>query len=277
MSPVPELRRLLLQLNITADPGQFLAIYTLTIARLGAALPFIPFLGGPTVPGQVRVGLVMLIGIVLYPALSNQLPGGQAPDAGLYLALLLKELVVGSLIGVLVQIVFAAVEGAGSLIEFAAELKPQQIQAPQVPAATGPLSSLMGQAAIVIYLSAGLHLIFLRALADSYTVIPLAAIPRFRPGLVPLAEFAGRITSGFIVTAFQLSAPFILVLALMKIGSNLIFRMSFAGLRADPLQPLGSLAVFGILFLSAGLLSEEILRQALGYLASVRQFVQAIR
>jgi len=276
MNILPEMRDILSRLNIHADPVSFLTVFILIMARIGAAVPFIPFLGGQAVPGNVQVGLITAFAIALYAPLSAGMPG-KALGLSEFVVLLVKELLIGVVIGLLVQVVFAAVEAAGGLIEFAAELKQELIFAPQVPTATGPLSSLFGQVAIVVYLTAGVHLALLRALADSYSVIPLLTVPMFREGFPRLAEEAARISGGFVLVAFQLSAPIILVLAMIKIGSNLVFRVSFAAVRTDPLQPLGVLAAVGVLFMAAGLFREEIVRQAAFYLAEIQRFVLGLR
>jgi flagellar biosynthetic protein FliR len=276
MSALAYIHELLLKLHLTADPQAFLTIFTLAIARIGSALPFIPFLGGDAVPGQVQITLSMLVAGILYPALSSQ-ANGVVPHFPEYVGYLVKEIMIGCLIGIMIKIVFTAVEGAGSLMESAASLKPDEVFAPQLPTATGPLSRFFGQAAIVLYLTAGVHLLFLQALADSYTVVPLLGFPAFRPGFLPMAELAGKIAGGFITVAFQLAAPVVLLLLLMQIGSNLVFRMSFAGVRQDPLQPLATLALYGSLFLAFALMAGEIVRQSLLYLDQIRGFLRGIR
>jgi flagellar biosynthetic protein FliR len=276
MNVLAELREILARLNIHVNLDEFLTVFTLSMARIGAAVPFVPFLGGQSVPGNVALGLTFTVSIVLFPFLSAQMHG-PAPGLNAYLGLLVKELLIGSLIGILVQIVFAAVEAAGGLMEFSAGLKPQEILAPQSPTATGPLSLLLGNAAIVVYLAAGLHLILIRSLADSYNVIPLFTVPAFRPGFLPLAEFTGRVTAGFISVAFELCAPVILLLTLIKIGTALIFRVAFAGVRDDPFQPFGALAAFGMLFLAASFYSEEIVRIGGGYISQLQQVMIGLR
>ncbi len=64
---------------------------------------------------------------------------------------------------------------------------------------------------------------------------------------------------------------------LIRLGSNLIFRTSFAAVRQDPLQPLLTIAAFGLLFVSAGLLSDQIVSLGAGYLAEVSRFVERLR
>jgi flagellar biosynthetic protein FliR len=275
MNWLAEVHSILRQAGIQADPGSFLTIYVLVIARLGAALPFIPFLGGELVPGNVRVALAMLVGIVLYPYLAPGFGTGLAFDQ--FFAFLMKELLIGALFGMLVQIVFAAVEAAGSLIESTAGLRPDEFLAPQLPSATGPLSRLMGHTAIVLYLTAGLHLLFIQSLVDSYAILPLHEFPAFRPGFLPLAQAAGQITSQFFLLALQFSLPIMLMLVLIKLGTGFIFRMSFAGVREDPFQSLASLAVLGGLFLAAGMYGSEMVKAGAGILLRFGHFLGGFR
>lgn len=55
---------------------------------------------------------------------------------------------------------------------------------------------------------------------------------------------------GLFAVAFQLSAPVILMLVLIKVGSGVIFLASFRGVFNDPFQPLGAMAALGTLFLA---------------------------
>jgi flagellar biosynthetic protein FliR len=275
MNLVPEIGQILRAAGVRTEPEVFLTVLALAMARLGAAAPFIPFLGGDPVPGVVVAALAALFALVLCPSLSQELTA--APPFSTFLGLLFKELLVGTLIGLFVQIVFSAVEAAGSMIEYVAGLKPQEILAPQTPAASGPLSVLFGQAAIVIYLSAGVHLLLLRAIADSYVVVPLLGpMPSYGPGFRALALEAGRISVGFLVTAVQIAAPVILVLIFLRLGAHLAMRLAFAGAAMDPLQPVGSLATYGVLFLAAGILAEQIVRQASALLVDLRQLVMSL-
>jgi flagellar biosynthetic protein FliR len=270
-----EIRQILSHFGVDTDPEAFVTLFTLAMARMGAAVRFVPFLGGTQVPGNVQVALTVLIAAVLYPTLTAN--SGPTPGFGLYLALLVKEVLVGVLIGLLVQIVFAAVEAAGTLVEFSAGLKPAEIMAPGMLPANSDYGRLLAQAAIVLYLSAGVHFIFIRTLADSYNLVPLLSFPAYRPGFPALAIFVGKLSAGFIAVAFQLSAPIILLLALIQIGSNFVFRTSFASVKQDPFQPLGSMAVCAAVFLAAGLWSGEWIRQAGTYLGEIRMFLIGLR
>jgi flagellar biosynthetic protein FliR len=278
MSSLAALHDILTKLDISADPGTFAALFTLLMARTAAALWSAPFLGGRAVPGGVRIALSGLIALLLYAPAERLVPDGGWPAflTFAYVALLLKELLVGAVIGLAVQVLFSAIETAGLLIEYVAGLKMEQILAPQLPSGGGALSVLLGQSAIVIYLIADIHLLLLRAIADTYHLIPLFSFPAFRAGLLPLADAAAKISGGFFSVAFQIAAPGILVVALVRVGSNLVFRVSFAAVQSDPFQPLASMAALGVLLLAAGMVAEETIRLGTAYVQQLRGFVHSL-
>ena len=275
MNFLPQIRQVLLAAGIHTDPDAYLAVFTLATARFGAAAPLIPFLGSDPVPGSVLGALAALFAFVLCPSLSQEIT--VAPRFDEFLGLLLKEILVGTLIGLLVQIFFSAAEAVGTMAEYIAGLKQMDILFPQNPSASGPLSLLLGQAAIAIYLGAGVHLLLLRAIADSYTVLPLLApMPTFAPGYNALAVEAGRLSGGFLTTALQIGAPVMFVLVFLRLASNLAIRMSVA-FRDDPLQPIGSLAVFGVLMLGAGLIASGLVEHATAAIPVIRQMLLSLR
>ena len=275
MNPLSDLRFILPKLGLHTDPDAFLTLFTLAMARTGAALPLIPFLGGRTVPGQVRLGLSILMGILLYPTFAAQ--SSEVPRFIGYLPLLLKEILAGAVIGLLVQILFAAAEAAGSFIETVAELRPQEFLAPQLQSASGPLSALLGQAAIVLFVTAGVHLLVIRAIADSYTVLPLLSMPSMQAGALSLAEEVGKVSVSFFIVAFQLAAPILLVLVMIKMASAFMFRMSFARVSSDPFHSAAPLAAYGLLFLGAAIYGQDIANIGGRYVNEIYRFVRALR
>jgi len=219
----------------------------------------------------------LLIGMILYPSTATGQGGGASPGFGLFVALVFKEVLTGAVIGIIVQIFFLAATEAGSLIEFQAGLKPDEIFAPQLTGTSGPMSRLMGQLALVTCVTTGLHLHIIRGIADSYAIVPLLSFPAFGAGFLPVASLAGKITAGFFWVAFQLSAPVIVMLVLIKIGTALLFRLSFAGVQQDPVSPLTGFTAYAALLVSAGLISSEIFSQASRYMSHVTALLEAVR
>jgi flagellar biosynthesis protein FliR len=268
LSPLPLLMK---ALRLKTDLELFLPVFVLLTSRLLAATLFIPFFGREVVPGRVRLGLAIACAAFLYPAVAGR--GPTRFPLGLYMILLLKEVLIGALIGIFVGIVFSATVAAAYLVEFQAGLRPMAIFAPQLSSEASPLGQLLSQATLCYFLAADMHLWVIRGFADSYQILPLFWKPAGRDGLVGFATLAGALSSGFFTLAIQLSAPFLFLLLLMYVGSHVIFRVAGLQVQSHPLQPLSTLALYGFLLFGAGLIPGYAWHHASHYLAEVHSFL----
>ena len=145
--------------------------------RIGAFLIASPFFGGSSVPLQVRIIMAVLLGVAVMTTV--EVPDWQA-FAGLKgLQVILTELAIGISSGLILTIWFSAVLLAGEKIAssaglgFAAQIDPDS--GGQTPVVSKTFSLFL----TVIFLSWNGHLLVLRAVADSYTYLPVGAMPAF--------------------------------------------------------------------------------------------------
>ena len=145
--------------------------------RIGAFLISAPFFGGSAVPLQVRIIMAVLLGVAVMTTV--EVPDWQA-FAGLKgLQVILTELAIGISSGLILTIWFSAVLLAGEKIAssaglgFAAQIDPDS--GGQTPVVSKTFSLFL----TVIFLSWNGHLLVLRAVADSYTYLPVGAMPAF--------------------------------------------------------------------------------------------------
>ena len=145
--------------------------------RIGAFLIASPFFGGSAVPLQVRIIMAVLLGVAVMTTV--EVPDWQA-FAGLNgLQVILTELAIGISSGLILTIWFSAVLLAGEKIAssaglgFAAQIDPDS--GGQTPVVSKTFSLFL----TVIFLSWNGHLLVLRAVADSYTYLPVGAMPAF--------------------------------------------------------------------------------------------------
>jgi flagellar biosynthetic protein FliR len=145
--------------------------------RIGAFLISSPFFGGSSVPLQVRIIMAVLLGVAVMTTV--EVPDWQA-FAGLNgLQVILTELAIGISSGLILTIWFSAVLLAGEKIAssaglgFAAQIDPDS--GGQTPVVSKTFSLFL----TVIFLSWNGHLLVLRAVADSYTYLPVGAMPAF--------------------------------------------------------------------------------------------------
>ncbi len=145
--------------------------------RIGAFLISSPFFGGSAVPLQVRIIMAVLLGVAVMTTV--EVPDWQA-FAGLKgLQVILTELAIGISSGLILTIWFSAVLLAGEKIAssaglgFAAQIDPDS--GGQTPVVSKTFSLFL----TVIFLSWNGHLLVLRAVTDSYTYLPVGAMPAF--------------------------------------------------------------------------------------------------
>ena len=156
---------------------ELLAGLFLASLRIGAFLIASPFFGGSSVPLQVRIIMAVLLGVAVVTTV--EVPDWQA-FAGLNgLQVILTELAIGISSGLILTIWFSAVLLAGEKIAssaglgFAAQIDPDS--GGQTPVVSKTFSLFL----TVIFLSWNGHLLVLRAVADSYTYLPVGAMPGF--------------------------------------------------------------------------------------------------
>jgi flagellar biosynthesis protein FliR len=269
------LQNVLRDAGLHVDVKSWIAIYSLIWARFISTFALVPFIGGPSVPGQVRVGLSAILAAVLLPHLSSG--SGAVPESALfYLALLAKELIVGALIGMLAQMVFYGVQLAGILIDTQRGMNQITYLAPQLPGHVSALGNLKFQASLVLFLALQGHLIFIRALANSFTFVPLLSMPHVRVGLAALSDQVARISANAILVGAELAAPAVLAIFLIDLSFGCIGKVaSQIRIHTDANTAKSWLGLALFLFASAFLLGQ-LPKYFAGMLHSIEQVTKSL-
>lgn len=190
------------------DPlqSQMIALW-LFFCRIGGCLLFAPGLSSPRVPLQVRLFAALGVTAAVFPVLSPVLlerVSAMSPDRLVWL--IPGETTIGVLIGLLARCFFLALQFAATAMSNFIGLS----GIPGIPleeADTGsPLGTIISTAAVTLIFTLGLHVELLKAVVDSYGVMPfgtpLAASVLLSNLLRSLAETW--------YLALRLSAPFLL-------------------------------------------------------------------
>jgi len=207
-------------MQITADGVYFLG-FALVAARVGSAILVMPFFGATQVPAQVKIVLVIILAAVMTPANA----GAELAAAGDWFPLmLLREVLVGLLLGFSVALVFATLTIAANLIAVQMGLNLQALLNPTSPFASdqeNPLAVFYSLLATVIFLTVNGHHAVLRGLQATFDVVPLNAftIEAGRAGVV------ATLTATMIVSAFQIAFPIMAALLIADVASGLLARM----------------------------------------------------
>lgn len=229
---------------LAALPG--LAFHAaLILCRMGAAVMLLPGIGEAEIPPMLRMALAVGLVFALLPALSPSLPELPPEVSGL-LALVAGEVLTGAWIGLLARILTLALAQAGQVVSLMVGLaSPLQGDLVLGSSATA-LARMLSLATAALMLATGLYEVPLRALADSYGVLPPGGA---WPGGA-VAEAVARKASDSLMLAMQLAAPFLLAAIFFNAALGLIARLAPHAqvfVLASPAQILGGLTLLLLL------------------------------
>jgi flagellar biosynthesis protein FliR len=219
------LQSLLNGVGLHYDVRLWLALFGLVFARVTTAVVFAPFLGGQSVPGPIKAGLGLVLSIAMLPGI----PGGveSLPASGLlFVALLVKEAVIGSTLGFLAQLVFYGVQMAGTIVDTQRGLNQVTFLAPQLEGHASALGALQFQAALVVFFVLNGHLMFIGALMNSFRELPVWKVPQMASGMLPLADQAARMSADALLLGCQIAATVVLALFLVDVAFASVGRVA---------------------------------------------------
>lgn len=195
-----------------------LPVFLLILVRVLAFFVTMPLFSYRTVPLPFKIGLSFFLAfIMLYTVDAPAIVIGE-----MYILLIIKEIMVGLLIGLIAYIIVAAIQIAGGFIDFQMGFAIANVMDPQ----TGAQSPLMGQylyiIALLFLLSVDGHHILIDGIFNSYNFIP---IDSFIPlGSESIADFVITAFNTMFLIAFQIAIPIVGCLFLVDVALGIIAR-----------------------------------------------------
>jgi len=203
-------------LNISlAEVQAFLLIFL----RVGAILMTVPILGSRNIPILFKVGLSFTIGLLLYPILNLDEFPAQFEIISFGVGVI-SEIILGVIIGISVRMVFAGVQLAGQLVGFQMGLAMANIVDPATSEQRPLLGELNNIIALLIFLAINAHHWFLRAIVDSFRIVPPFSF-QFSGSLMDQLVALG---GSMFVIAIKVGAPVIAALFLTTVAFGVAAR-----------------------------------------------------
>jgi type III secretion protein T len=203
--------------------GQWVLGFSLTMPRLMATLAPLPFFSSAMLTGILRTGVAVSLCLLLVPYVAGQVATVQFTALGFF-ALIVKEVILGLMIGYPVAAIFWAIEAVGFYIDN----QRGSAMASSADPLTGQDSTILGllytQGFTVYFMSSGAFLALLGVLYQTYKLWPVA-------DFVPSFGAAGPI---FYLDVFDrmlhlvvlLSAPLIVTMFLTEFAIALVSRFA---------------------------------------------------
>jgi flagellar biosynthetic protein FliR len=200
-------------------PTDALQVFFLIFLRIGAILMSMPVLKSRSIPVLFKAGLALAASLVLYPLLDRT--AFAVPDhLGSFAIGAFSEVLLGISIGMVVNLIFVGLQMAGQISGYQMGLAIAQVMDPSAGQQVPLLSQFFQLFAFLMFLTLNAHHWFLRALADSFELVPPFGFRLSGSLIAQLMDVAGNT----FVIAIKVGAPVIAVLMLTTIAFGLIAR-----------------------------------------------------
>lgn len=194
--------------------------FLLVFVRMTGLFIVAPIFGRRNIPAYLKIGFSFFTAIILVNTI--QIPPPEAYDSLLQVAFMAaKEFIVGITIGFVAYLAFTAIYVAGEIIDMQIGFGVVNIMDPisniQVPITSNVYFIL----SMLVYLAVNGHHVLIKALFDSYTVVPLGTA-------VFNASIADNLMAVFgtiFAVGFKIAAPVIAAILITDVALGTVSRM----------------------------------------------------
>ncbi|MDY6986667.1 MAG: flagellar biosynthetic protein FliR [Thermodesulfobacteriota bacterium] len=196
-----------------------LQISFLVFLRVTAILMTVPFFSSRNIPLLFKVGLAISVSLMLLPVVTfTNIPF--VYDAIPFGIEVFSEIALGIIIGLSVRLIFSGIQLAGQLEGFQMGFALVNVMDPITSAQASIVAQFKNFIAMLIFLAINAHHWFLRAIADSFQLVPPFGF-RFNGSLM---EYLIRLGGNMFIIAIKVGAPVIVALLLTSVAFGLIAR-----------------------------------------------------
>ncbi|MBT2688572.1 flagellar type III secretion system protein FliR [Bacillus sp. ISL-47] len=193
--------------------------FLLIFVRVTSFFLMMPLFSYRSIPASHKIGLGFFLAWIMF--LGMEVPSLEI--SGTYFLLIIKEALVGLMIGFIAYLMLSAIQIAGGFIDFQMGFAIANVIDPQ----TGAQSPLMGQylytIALFFLLTVNGHHLMLDGVFYSYSFIPLE-LPWIPLGDENMAEYVIRALNTMFIIAFQMSIPVVGSLFLVDVALGVVAR-----------------------------------------------------
>ncbi len=206
--------------NILAwSVGQFQS-FVLIMMRVAFILFMMPVLGSASAPVLVKAGLTLTLSLILLPVV--QLQRNVFPSEPFsFVFLMFYEGLIGFILGLSMKLIFAAIQLGGELVGFQMGFSMAHVVDPQSGTDATLIAQLYYFLALLIFLSVNGHHWFLRAMVQSFDLLPPGGL-ELREGLF---RYIISVSGKMFLIGIQVAAPIMAILLLAEVAMGIVARM----------------------------------------------------
>jgi flagellar biosynthetic protein FliR len=209
--------------DLLAGSPAFVMLFVLVLARLSGMFLLAPIFGSHIAPLRARAALLFFIAITMMPLLSLE-RGAELVEAGTVVTMLgavVREVLIGSAIGLASQFAFGGMQLAGQLggIQMGAGLS--NLVDPQTGERLTTMAQWSNVVALLVFLAVDGHHLLIRAVAESFGLVEIGGgLPNVE-GIGLLLLLAGSI----FVIGLKVAAPVMLLVLMVNAAMGVLAKV----------------------------------------------------
>ncbi|HDP25835.1 MAG TPA: flagellar biosynthetic protein FliR [Deltaproteobacteria bacterium] len=188
--------------------------------RVGIIFAMIPFFSAELIPRRITAILAFFLSLVLVPMVPSPLIRAEDINVLTLLVFLLHEALIGMSLGLAVTIIFAGIQIAGEIAGFQMGFAIANVVDPMTGIDAPITSNVMYITAFLLFFAIGGEHMLIKALVESYYLIPLDASFPQRSFLLGCLAYGGQM----FMIGVKVASPIIGVLLLINVAFAIIAR-----------------------------------------------------
>jgi len=202
---------------------QYFPGFMLFFCRIASFFVVVPVFSAKNVPHHLKIGLAFFVTLMAYPLFGMSTP---VSYDSMYLLTLIREILVGVLLGFVAYMFFTVFQIAGSFIDLQMGFGIANVIDPMTGAQSPILGNLKYTIAFLLFLALNGHHLLLKAIMESYEWIPVnnELFAKMYGGQI--GEFLVRTFSTVFTVSFQMAAPLIAAFFFTDVGLGLLARVA---------------------------------------------------
>ncbi|MEN8166185.1 MAG: flagellar biosynthetic protein FliR [Pseudomonadota bacterium] len=201
-----------------AQLNAWLAAYLWPLMRVGAMLLAAPVFNSRQLPVKIRLLLTLLITWIIAISLPRQPSVDLLSHAGF--VILLQQLLIGVIMGFILQMVFAALVLGGQVIAYSMGLGFASMVDPQNGVQVPVVAQYYLILATLLFLTFNGHLLLIELVADSFHTLPVAVDGITRNDLREVVAWGSRMFAGGLLIALPIMGAMLMV----NMGMGVVMR-----------------------------------------------------
>lgn len=182
--------------------------------RIGVIFAMIPFFGAEIVPRRVTASIAFFLALVLMPVVPSVNVDTSNLKILTLVVLLLHDLLIGLCMGLAINIIFAGIQTAGEIIGFQMGFSIVNVVDPMTGVDAPITANMLYIVAFLLFLSFGGHHMLIRALVESFSIMPVQATLPKQGYLLSVISYGAQV----FVIGVKVAAPVIGILLLVNIA-----------------------------------------------------------